>query len=159
MEFDKSRVYIALNAEELQVGSMVLFEDRLCLLKCLVENNATPDTLEFVRAETYQFRFLSETDFALAYLIAPPAEPEYKPFSDNKTALHIIGAHGGWLKGDGKTGKAHFFVTGFDIGCGDEDEIKIESVRLSTEYVFKHFVFADDDSPVGVTGEEDREET
>ena len=43
MEFDKSKVYTALNAEELQVGSMVLLEDRLCLLKCLVENNAPPD--------------------------------------------------------------------------------------------------------------------
>ena len=154
MEFDKSRVYTALNADELKVGSKVLLADDLRELKRLVENDVIPDTLEFVRAETYQFRFLSGTDFALAYLIAPPAEPEYKPFPDNESAFKTIAAHGGWLKGGGKTGKAHFFVTGFDIGCGDEDEIKIESVWISAKYALENFTFADDGSPVGVKVED-----
>jgi len=92
MEFDKLRVYTALNADELKVRSKVLLADDLSELKRLVENDVIPDTLEFVRAETYQFRFLSETDFALAYLIAPPAEPKYKPFPDNETAFKIIAA-------------------------------------------------------------------
>ncbi len=73
-------------------------------------------------------------------------------------ALKIITAYGGWVKGGGKTGKAHFFVTGFDIGCGDEDEIKIESIWFPAKYVFGNFTFADDYSPVGVKVEDDNEE-
>ena len=80
MQFDKSKVYTALNADELKIGSKVLLADTLSELKRLVENNVIPDTLEFVRAETYQMRFLSGTGFNLAYLIASPAEPKYKPF-------------------------------------------------------------------------------
>ena len=151
MEFDDRRVCTALNADKLKVGSKVFLTDNIGFLKKLVKDDAITTNLVRILGEETNSRFEGSSDiFSLAYLIAPPEEPEYKPFSDTETAFKTITAHSGWLKGGGKTGKAYFFVTGFDIGCGDEDEIKIESVWLSAEYVFKHFVFADDGSPVGV---------
>ena len=133
MEFDKSRVYIALNAEELQVGSKVLLSDNLTDLEIQVEENATPTVLILIGGKYNEHRFCSISsrhykEYALAYLVSPPAEPEYKPFSDTETAFKIITVHGGWLKGD----DTYYLDTG-----------------ISATYVLENFTFADNGTPVG----------
>lgn len=87
MEFDKSKVYTALNADELKVGSKIIAAKNLHALRDLLcENN--PFTLVDIRSENYQDRFVSTyTDFTgekheitttLAYLVEPPEEKKLK---------------------------------------------------------------------------------
>ena len=130
---------------------MVLLEDRLCLLKRLVENDAPPTKLEFIRNETYPYRFVGSDNFNLAYLVSPPAEPEYKPFTDTATAFKIITAHGGWIERNGM----YFFVAGLDIDSASDDNIFICRDWFSVKTLCEEFTFVDDGSPVGVKVEED----
>lgn len=75
MKFDKSRVYTALNADELKVGSKVIVSDKLKSLKEKVEFGVIPDTLTGVRDESHAYRFaIYRNNFALAYLVEEPAK-------------------------------------------------------------------------------------
>lgn len=82
MEFDKSRVYTALNADELQVGSKIVAADSLGLLKKRVQSIDNADSrwpLELVSVdsenEVYRFSVVqagSESCYELAYLVEEP---------------------------------------------------------------------------------------
>ena len=106
MEFDKSRVYTAVNADELPIGSKCVFADTIQGLK----ERKYIDTLIGIADERRVCRFASEHGsdwkYALAYLIEPPAEPKYKPFESVEKAMDAIKKHGGWLerKSDGLQG-------------------------------------------------------
>ena len=148
MEFDKSRVYTALNAEELQLGSKVLLSDNLTDLEIQVEENATPTVLILIGRKYNEHLFCSISsrhykEYTLAYLVSPPAEPEYKPFTDTATAFKTITAHGSWLKG----GDTYYLVTG--VNLVKEVEIRIRDYWISATYALENFVFADDGTPVG----------
>lgn len=80
MEFDKSRVYTALNADELEVGSKVIVADNITSLKelvacgdvCILQNIATANST---------FRFIAEDNgesYAFAYLVEEPEEKKLK---------------------------------------------------------------------------------
>ena len=149
MQFDKSRVYTALNAEELKVGSKVLLSDNLTDLEIQIEENATPTVLSLIGEKYDEHRFCSISsrhykEYALAYLVSPPAEPKYKPFFDTETAFKTITAHGGWLKGD----DTYYLVTG--VNLVKEVEIRIRDYWISAKYALENFTFADDGTPVGV---------
>lgn len=78
MAFDKSRVYTALNADELKIGSKVYVADNIgCLIDCVIEN-CNPVTLSEVRGAEHKDRFVALSDdkvaFNLAYLVAEPEE-------------------------------------------------------------------------------------
>lgn len=79
MEFDKSRVYTALNADELKVGSRVIVADTLSGLKQAVEEE-TIRTLKSVSGENYGCRFLASNGvgYFLAYLVSEPEPKEKK---------------------------------------------------------------------------------
>lgn len=83
MEFDKSKIYTALNADELPIGSKCIFADTIKDLKEEVKKKRI-DTLFGIATEQYEYRFISEhgykIQYALAYFIEQPAEPKYKPF-------------------------------------------------------------------------------
>ena len=148
MEFDKSKVYTVLNADELKVGSEVFLADNISFLKKLVKDDAVTTNLVRVLGEETNSRFEGISDiFSLAYLVSPPAEPEYKPFTDNKTALKIIAAHSRWVKV--KQNGFYELITALNIGCDSKNEIAVNGGWLSAEYVFKHFTFEDDGMPVG----------
>lgn len=81
MEFDKSRVYTAVNAEELKVGSKVFVAKNLHTLHAQVCEYRHIGTLIEIRSEDYQDRFITEFDSdgakvatTLAYLIEEPAK-------------------------------------------------------------------------------------
>lgn len=75
MEFDKSRVYTALNADELKPGSRIFAADCLSTLKRYVENDDGIVTLEKVNDETHLSRFFDgESSRNLAYLVSAPEE-------------------------------------------------------------------------------------
>ena len=72
MEFDKNRVYTAVNADELKPGDKVIVADDLDTLKRCVKDNSPIDTLRMVGDEDYLFRFGVKDNwvsFALAYLV------------------------------------------------------------------------------------------
>lgn len=105
MEFDKSRVYTAVNADELPIGSKCVFADDLRELRRLVSIEDTSQVLIAIKGESYKYRFeqakadcMGDTLFALAYLIEPPAEPKYKPFESVEKAMGAIKKHGGWVR-------------------------------------------------------------
>ena len=78
MEFDKSRVYTTLNADDLKIGSKVLLSDNLTDLEIQIEENATPTVLSLIGEKYDEHRFCSTSsrhykEYALAYLVSPPA--------------------------------------------------------------------------------------
>lgn len=74
MKFDKSKVYTALNADELKVGSKVIAANTLGDLKSRVERNGTLIQLDCINTEEYQYRFTCDDgiDYAFAYLVEEP---------------------------------------------------------------------------------------
>ena len=77
MEFDKSRVYTALNADELKVGSKVIVADNIKDLQDRVEENWNAETLEAVYFCSVKDRFQvkeSQVGYNLAYLISEPED-------------------------------------------------------------------------------------
>lgn len=74
MEFDKSRVYTALNADELKVGSKVIFANSIQTLKSTVERVVdTLHTLKGICDESYSARFFDgRENWYLVYLIEEP---------------------------------------------------------------------------------------
>ena len=147
MEFDKSRVYTAFNADELPIGSKCVFADTIQGLK----ERKYIDTLVGIADERRVCRFASEHGsdwkYALAYLIEPPAEPKYKPFESVDKAMDAIKKHGGWLerKSDGLQGI---------VVAKSSDRIKAVQCWYRLGDMFESLVFADDGSPCGELVEE-----
>jgi len=151
MEFDKSRVYTAVNADELKVGSKCVFADDLRELRRLVSIEDTSQVLIAIKGESYEYRFeqakadcMGDTLFALAYLIEPPSEEKYQMFTSAKKAWKTIKDHGGWVN----MGGDRYLITAISaiIGVRETEEVCIAGKWQSTEYLFNNFVFADDGS-------------
>lgn len=75
MEFDKSRVYTALNADELCAGSKCVFANSLGELQLFVQYCKDLETLTDVRDDFEEGRFVDDrgTQWLLAYLVSNPA--------------------------------------------------------------------------------------
>lgn len=146
MKFDKSRVYTALNADELKIGSKCIFANCLADLMDAVENDKKNQVGRFTKAFNcdYIARFCDNYggNFVLAYLVESPAEPKYKPFKNIEEAMKAIKAHGGWIKH--KTSKDYAFVYAYD-----ESTIYFLNKRIALDYLLGAYVFADDGSPCG----------
>lgn len=156
MEFDKSRVYTALNADELPIGSKCIFADTIHDLRKKVESDSVQRHVYVLRSicDNSKMERFEEDDnavFLLAYLIEPPAEPKYLPFASNKKAMEAIVKHGGWVK---HKNEQYSFITAIDIGEEDGYEIKIDDDWLSADELLKNYVFADNDTPCGELVEE-----
>ena len=78
MEFQKARVFTALNADELKIGSKVIVGDTVEALRNRVQNGTTPLTLSEIRRDSYERRFRveeytePESVFSFVYLISGP---------------------------------------------------------------------------------------
>ena len=146
MKFDKSRVYTAVNADELKIGSKCIFANCLADLMDAVENDKKNQVGRFTKAFNcdYIARFCDNYggNFVLAYLVESPAEPKYKPFKNIEEAMKAIKAHGGWIK---------YKVSGRSslVFAYDEETITISDDELDTNTLFLTYVFADDGSPCG----------
>ena len=155
MEFDKSRVYTALNAEDLPIGSKCIFADSLYDLRTKVQGKRYKDfisTLKRINNDCY-INIFDGGDFSydLAYLIELPAEPKYKPFSSSGKALEVIKAHDGWIK-EKETGEFCFITF-----IGSDSNILVVSTNnglYTSNTLLACFVFADDSSPCGELVEE-----
>ena len=150
MEFDKSKIYTALNADELPIGSKCIFADTIKDLKEEVKKKRI-DTLFGIATEQYEYRFISEhgykIQYALAYFIEPPAEPKYKPFESVDKAMEAIKKHGGWIKDT-------IYNRCSAVIAYDDDTVKTVYDSVGVDALFDGFVFFDDDSPCGELVEE-----
>ena len=161
MEFDKSRVYTAVNADELPIGSKCVFANDLRELRRLVSIEDTSQVLIAIKGESYEYRFeqakadcMGDTLFALAYLIEPPAEPpkkpRHKPFESVEKAMEAIKAHGGWV--NDKIGLS-YFVTAYDKK--QTGRVIYINNWYSLQELPAFFTFTDDGSPCGELVEEE----
>ena len=147
MTFDESKVYTALNADELRVGSRCIFADTIQDLKKTVERSVGYERTKLKRLQddTNTCRFIDSfgTMFVFAYLIESPKESEYRPFKNIEEAMKAIKAHGGWIK---------YKVSGRSslVFAYDEETITISDDELDTNTLFLTYVFVDDGSPCGV---------
>ena len=149
MEFDKSKVYTAVNADELKIGSKCIFADDLnSLREKIQEAEYHVSKLAAVKEDDEIYRFDNYDDaYALAYLIESPNKPKYKPFSREEKEVEVIKKHKGWVKektsGDLKL-----------ISCIGKFSDTVPSICVGSLYVtpttlLEDFVFADDGSPCG----------
>ena len=156
MKFDKTRVYTALNADELKVGSKVYVSDNIYYLKECVENNLESCVLAEVLLEKESNRFciddMINEQWQLAYLIEPPAEPKYKPFSGIEKAFEAVKKHGGWVKE--KTSGDLKLIRCIDKILNSMLSICVGSSYFTSTTLLKDFVFADDGTPCGELVEE-----
>ena len=156
MEFDKSRVYTAVNADELPIGSKCIFADTVKVLRKKVE---TGDPVDVVLKFTCPYgsgEDCGDIQFSdgfytynYAYFIEPPAEPKYKPFESVEKAMEAIKKHGGWIKS--KATQEYFLISA----------LKSKKIAIigneyweSFSFLLERYVFADDGSPCGELVEE-----
>lgn len=145
MEFDKSKVYTAVNADELKVGSKVYVSDNIYYLRECVEDNFESCILARVMSEKEPKRFCidkSNEKWQLVYLIEPPAKPKYKPFESIDKAMEAIKKHGGWIKK--KSNRYQYIVI-----AKSPTSLRLFDGWFTLEAIFYDYVFADDDSPCG----------
>jgi len=146
MTFDKSKVYTALNADELPIGSKCIFADTVRKLQKKVEQKNNTNCIETF----YKLRNRGGDDlfvgndctYCYAYLIEPPAEPRYEAFESIESAMEAIKAHGGWVK-DMISNRCYAIV------AYDEATVETEQDTFGVDALFDGFVFADDGSPCG----------
>ena len=156
MEFDKSRVYTAVNADELKIGSKVICADTVKALRKKVQADDYAQYVQpFIRLldNGYDVQFLAGCYlYNYAYLVEPPAEPKYKQFESVEKAMEAIKAHGRYVIKTNNMMSA-FLVTEDDKDQG-ESRIFIDSHWYGLQELYRLFVFADDDSPCGELVEE-----
>ena len=158
MEFDKSRVYTAVNADELKVGSKCIFADTVkALRKKVQEEDAAQYVQPFIRLHDNGFdvQFLADCyTYNYAYLIEPPAEPKYKPFEDFDSLIEAVKKHGATIKSK-KNVKRKVDINGMTVdGYIIIDEILGLIGYDSPAKLLEHYVFADGGSPCGELVEE-----
>ena len=149
MEFDKSKVYTAVNADELKIGSKCIFADTVKGLKRRVDDGRAMAILTCIGDESSVSRFVANgaTLFNLAYLIEPPAEPKHKPFESAEKAMEAIKKHGGWIK---KKSNGYQYI----VIAKSSISLRLLEDWLTLEEIFYDYVFADDGSPCGELVEE-----
>ena len=144
MDFDKSRVYTAVNADELQIGSKCIFADTVRGLRRKVEEDTDcVETFYRLYNNGCDDSFVgNDCAYCYAYLIEPPAEPKYKPFKDIDKAIEAIKKHGGWIKK--KSNRYQYIVI-----AKSSTSLRLYDGWFTLEAIFYDYVFADDGSPCG----------
>ena len=92
-EFDKSKIFTCVNADEIKVGSIGYFSSDLKRLKNQVTNNEdNMFVVESIASESYSDRFIYDGDCSasLFYLIEEPKENKYRPFKDMTEFLETM---------------------------------------------------------------------
>lgn len=147
MVFDKSKVYTALNADEVKVGSKGYFADSIGLLKeCVTsERKKLYGKIESIYYEDASCRFSIEDDgsYAFFYLVEEPQEKKLRPYSSDEEVIKAITAKNGvaWIK------NKHSGVIYLIIGvCG---YVKTFNDNISMTDLLSDFTFLDG-TPCGI---------
>lgn len=156
MELDKSRVYTAVNADELKIGSRCIFANTILSLREEVESLKGGEFIGELIAildDNLVNRLRGEKGaYPLAYLIEPPAEPKYKPFESLNSLSNAVKRH----RDNIQTKESKFLAN--IIGISLSNEIIINDLYglciLPADELLNDYVFADDGSPCGELVEE-----
>jgi hypothetical protein len=149
MEFDKSRVYTAVNADELKIGSRCIFANTILSLREEVESLKGGEFIGELIAilnDNLVNRLRGEKGaYPLAYLIEPPAE--HKPFESIDKAMEAIKKHGGWIK---KKSNGYQYI----VIAKKPISLRLFEGWFTLEEIFYDYIFVDDGSPCGELVEE-----
>lgn len=126
MDFDVKRVYSAVNADEVKVGSRAILADAMETLKVRVLRDVQPGIIDDIRNESSVNRFhCNSVAYNLAYIISEPEEKKLKwtdlklgdvvrkidgskealvVMIDKKDTVHHVNL-GGWWKTDEQLGE------------------------------------------------------
>lgn len=152
MEFDKSRVYTALNAEDLPIGSLCLFANTVESLRKKVQHEDVVDDSAKVFARRFNDggdnQFVADgTTYNYAYLIKSPVAPQYKPFSTVENIFDAAQQHGMSVKE--KINGSFKQVISIGLLSNGLPMIGVGFCSYAPEIFLRDFVFADDGSPCG----------
>lgn len=93
MEFDRSKVYTALNADELKPGSKVFVADNLATLKEYVDSERSMATIKHIANDSQEHRFIVQFDsdpntcaWGFAYLVSEPEEKNWIAYLSRKSS-------------------------------------------------------------------------
>ena len=159
MNFDKSKVFTALNADEVKVGSKGIFSDNLALLKLYVtarNSKNYEEKLKEIKSDVNTNRFIDNrgVDFSLFYLVEEPAEEKYRPYEDTDELIEDwkerASAYGSsyfsknpmfcpsiWVKGSGSSICKHLIT---DFIC---NSVETNDYVLTLEELFEGFTYLD----------------
>lgn len=158
MEFDKSKVYTALNADEVKVGSKGYFSDSLFYLKEKVSANMPTNTISQIYSESSDRRFGGDQIFlnSLFYLVEEPVEEKWRPYKDTDEMIHdfcirfTLGFANYelpliWAKS--KLAGIKRLVKGYDVNA-----IYFDNTGYSLKSLFENYTYLDG-SPCGIKEE------
>lgn len=159
MEFDKSKVYTVLNADEVKVGSKGFFGDYISGLKNNMEDGKI-FTIRKIWGENRFSRFQAEdgANYALFYLVEEPKKEIYRAYKntdemieDYKERTRAYGATPFecpmfnlpiWVKAKERTAKSLIYVFyPRSVYVGDEEEMPLDKL-------FEYYTYLDG-SPCG----------
>ncbi len=165
MDFDKSKVYTALNADEVKVGSKGYFADSLSALGRYVinDNKSYFFTVKEILEEDEVYRFMvdnlndEEVSWNLFYLVEEPEEKTIRPYKDTDEMIEDFkrryNSYGGW---SGKDNPMYCPLIWVQTACGNKKlvtNIDNDSVYLQKWVSLPEFAEAYtylDGSPCGI---------
>ena len=87
MEFDKSRIYTMVNADEVKLGSAGYFADNIYSLQQAVQHNDKEcfGKVDRIKGISTGFRFVADNGswFSLFYFTEEPREKKFRPYRDS----------------------------------------------------------------------------
>lgn len=91
MEFDKSKIYTVVNADEVKIGSKGYFANTILELETCVELEASLNELEEIFSKDISYRFKPVNNngisYMLFYLVEEPEEKKYRPYKDTNEMI------------------------------------------------------------------------
>lgn len=155
MDFDKSKAYSTINADEVKVGSKGYFADSLDMLENYVLTDCKLSILTNIYESDNVNRFVNSNNmnFALFYLVEEPKEETYRPYEntdelkeDFKERFNInVPSYAEpliWVKAKERTAKSLIYVFyPRSVYVGDEEEMPLDKL-------FEYYTYLDA-SPCG----------
>lgn len=156
MEFDESKVYTALNANELGVGDKVFTADTISRLYDEVKNGEDIETIDKILPDSEMKRFRTKEGYVatcFAYLVEKASAQSFRPYQDTLELMSDWASFMGyrekpltnpiiWLKA--KKSKAECLISGFV----DDKTVGFGSQEVTLDELFENFTYLDG-SPIG----------
>ena len=159
MEFDKSRIYTVVNADEVKLGSAGYFADSIYSLQQAVQHNDKEcfGKVDCIKGTNTGFRFVADngTCFSLFYFIEEQEEKELRPYKDTDEMIDHFCRHFNlipqdhrlptlWVKNNDKK----YLITRVSENtvtvCFEENVFTFGLIRLLDDYMWL------DGSPCGI---------
>ena len=149
MKFDKAKVYTALNADELEIGSKCIFANTIQGLRKGVQDEDAETYVEILTDvyddDSVERFVVGNCTYLYAYLIQLPRKPNYRPFKNVAEAMIAIKKHGGWVNDK----MFHsYLVTAYDKKQTNR-AVCINRYWYGLQELCQFFMFADDGMPCG----------